>query len=163
MRHAKRLRQKAQPQNQTFQGILKAPEIITWRAIMEAQKAVLSILESNLQKEGSTVSRFQILFYLYFEGPMAPSVIANRMVVTRGNITAFFKRLVVDKLIKAVSGKSESRPKYALTDKGKKEFERVFPAHTARVQKLVIPLDPKAVEQLKRIKQNAEDRAKTMR
>lgn len=131
--------------------------------MMYAHKAVFAVLESNLQKAGWTVPRFQIMFYLYFEGPLAPSEIAHRLIVTRGNITAFLRRLVADKLIKAVTGNSELRPKYALTIEGKRGFETIFPPHAARVKKLVPSLDHHAIEQLNRIKENAERLSKTMR
>jgi len=140
-----------------FLDILKSPEIVTWRAIMNAHKEILCVLESALQKEGFTVPRLQIMFHLYFQGPLPPSAIAEILSVTRGNITAFLKRLTNDKVVKTVPGKSEGRPKYALTTKGTREFEAIFPGHSARVKALVLPMTAEAVEQLNKIQQNAAE------
>lgn len=103
------------------------------------------------------------MFFLYFEGPMLPSIIADKMTVSRGNITAFLRRMMTDNLIKAVSGRSETRPKYTLTAKGKREFEKIFPGHAERVTKLVPAMDEKALNQLIKIKENAENLSKSMR
>ncbi len=148
--------------NEDFNEILERPEIKTWRAILETKNIVFSILESWLQKEGFTVPRFQVMFYLYFEGPTPPSVIADKMSVSRGNITAFFKRMLADKLIKTVAGKSQARPNYALTTKGEREFEKIFPDHAERVTKLVLAMDADMIDHLKKIKRNAENLGKSM-
>lgn len=115
------------------------------------------MLESALQREGFTVPRFQIMFYLYFQGPLLPSTIADLMTVTRGNITAFLKRLTADKIVKTVPGRSQGRPKYALTAKGKREFESMFPAHAERVKKLVLPMTANAIERLNEITKHAAE------
>jgi len=149
------MRQRKSVHNSGFEAILNRPEIQTWRAILEAQKNVFAILESNLQKIGYTVPRFQVMFYLYFDGPLLPSVLADRMVVSRGNITAFLKRLMDDKIVKKASGRSESRPKYGLTAKGKRDFEKIFPPHAERVGKLVPAMTDDAINQLRLIKETA--------
>ncbi|MGE0175030.1 MAG: MarR family winged helix-turn-helix transcriptional regulator [Oligoflexales bacterium] len=129
---------------------------------MDAHKEILCALESALQKEGFTVPRFQIMFHLYFEGPLPPSRIAEVLSVTRGNITAFLKRLTIDNIVKTVPGKSEGRPKYTLTTKGKREFEAIFPGHASRVMALVLPMTADAIEQLKKIQKHAEEICSTV-
>ena len=146
-----------------FKDLLENPAVISWRAILEAQRTIFAQLESCLQKEGFTVARFQIMFFLYFKGPLAPSTVADLTAVSRGNITAFFKRMLADDLIETVTGRSEARPKYTLTSNGRREFEKIFPQHVERVSKLVLPLEQPMIDQLQKAQLHARDASITLR
>lgn len=117
-----------------LQRLLEYPEVKSWRALMGAFTTILSKLEKGLLAEGCSVSRFQILFFLYFEGDLAAISIARKLVVTRGNITMFLRRMEADGLIKAVIPPGQKRPLFTLTAKGIKLFEKIFPPHIGRVR-----------------------------
>ncbi|MEZ4744305.1 MAG: MarR family transcriptional regulator [Bdellovibrionota bacterium] len=139
-----------------FEKILERPEIKTWRSILQTQKVIFSVLESNLQTIGFTLPRFQIMFHLYFEGAMSPSALADRLTVSRGNITAFLRRLLNDNVVQKTAGRSESRPKYILTLRGMHDFEKIFPQHVEKVSQLVTPMSEEALKQLDAVKKNAK-------
>ena len=115
---------------------------------MKAFSTIYSSLENKLLEDGCTVSRFQIMFYLYFDGPHRAIDIANKMIVSRGNITSFLRRLEKDEIIKAVYKKNEKRPSYTLTSNGKYFFESLFPKHLERVMKMTPSLNKKTIHQL---------------
>jgi DNA-binding MarR family transcriptional regulator len=91
------------------------------------------------------------MFHLYFTGPLSPSKIADLMMVTRGNITSFIKRMIEDDLITTHQKRGQKRVVYGLTDLGIKHFERIFPRHAKRVCKLVPKMPANFVKQLGQI------------
>ncbi len=123
---------------------------------MAAFKAVLTQLERALMAEGCSVSRFQILFYLYFEGDLPAVEIARKLLVTRGNITMFLRRMESDGLIKPIVPAGQKRPLFTLTKKGAVLFERILPPHIERVRKLAPTLDQNALRQLRAVKRSNE-------
>lgn len=128
--------------------LLDFPEVQSWRALMSAFKCIFSELEKGLMTEGCSVSRFQILFHLYFEGDLAAVEIARILLVTRGNISMFLRRMESDGLIKKNIPKGQKRPLFTLTLKGRRFFESIFPAHIERVRQLAPIFDPNTIKML---------------
>ncbi|MDZ4662704.1 MAG: helix-turn-helix domain-containing protein [Pseudomonadota bacterium] len=127
--------------------LLEDPQVQSWRAIMGAFQSVLADLEKGLMSDGLHVSRFQIFFYLYFEAPLSAADIARKLLVTRGNISTFLKRLEKDKqIVVCPTSPSMQRPLYRLSEVAERQFEKIFPDHIKRVKKLV-PVLPKSVTQ----------------
>ena len=119
---------------------LDDPAVKSWVAIMKSYRHIFSFLENKLLQHGCGVSRFQILLALYFEGPLAPVQLAERMSVSRANMTHFLRRLVEDKLVRPVSSTAK-RPQYELSEAGVTYFEELFPVHISNIKK-VVPVIP---------------------
>jgi len=101
-----------------------------------------------LVDDNCSVSRFEILFLLYFE-PNIPAVkLSRKMHVTRGNMSTFLKRMESDHLIKTTLPKGRKRPVYNLTTKGQNFFEKIFPEHINRVEKICPILSPATIKKL---------------
>lgn len=116
--------------------LLEEPAVKEWRSLMFSFKTLYKEFEEALLQEGCSYARFQILFFLYFEGAHAPISLSRKLLVTRANISTFLKRMKQDGLIKEVpSKKSNKRPDYSLTAKGEKAFEEIFPQHVRRIKK----------------------------
>ena len=139
-----------------LKDLLEHPTVQSWRALMAAFKAIFTQLEKGLMAEGCSVSRFQILFYLYFEGDLPAVEVARKLLVTRGNITMFLRRMESDGLVKPVIPSGQKRPLFTLTKKGSSLFERILPPHIERVCKLAPTLDQNALRQLKAVKKSNE-------
>lgn len=121
---------------------------------MTAFQSIFVELEKGLKKDGFHVSRFQILFFLYFGGPLSAADLARHLLVTRGNISMFLKRLERDRQIRVCpSSPSMRRPVYRLTKRAETIFETIFPKHIARVQKLAPALPPSMTKALLRLGQ----------
>lgn len=127
---------------------MEFPEVKSWRALMMAFKAIFSQLEKGLMAEGCSVSRFQILFNLYFDGEMPAVEIARKLVVTRGNISTFLRRMESDGLIRKRIPKGQKRPLYSLTERGNGFFEAILPAHIGRVRRLAPKLSAETISLL---------------
>lgn len=134
--------------------MLSIPEIVSWRALMDTKKAIFSVLESCFQIDGYTVPRFQILFYLYFNGPLGHKELGILNQFTKGNTTTFLKRMLTDSLIEEIKGHTNNRTLYQLSKKGLKEFEKLFPRHVQRVKSLILPFNDDFLLLLERIRQN---------
>lgn len=131
-----------------FVSMRDLPEVASWRALMEAFRVTYSFLEKGLVSDGWSMPRFQIILILYFEGPQSQSQLSRRFLVTRGNISAFCKRLQNDGLITPVKGVERKRPPFALTAKGAKLFEEIFPKHIKRIQSRMPIFKEESLEQL---------------
>lgn len=109
---------------------------------MNAFQTLYQSFEETLLKNGCSYSRFQLLFFLYFEGSLAPVEISKKMLVTRSNISMFLKRMIGDGLVtECPESSSVKRPCYMLTEEGSRLFERIFPEHIERV-KMSMPILP---------------------
>ncbi len=147
------------PQSQRhkeLRTLLEYPEVRSWRTLMGAFKAIFTRLEKGLMAEDCSVSRFQILFYLYFEGDLPAIAIARKLVVTRGNITMFLRRMESDGLIKPIIPPGQKRPVFTLTKKGTTFFEKVFPPHIERVRKLAPALNQDTLRLLRSVGQSQD-------
>jgi len=122
------------PKQKKLRSLLNYPEVKSWRVLMSAFKKILAKLEKGLIEEGCSVSRFQIMFYLYFDGNQSAIAISRKLIVTRGNITMFLRRMESDGLIKPVIPSGQKRPVFKLTKLGLSMFEKIFPAHISRVR-----------------------------
>jgi len=141
-------------------ALLKVSEVESWLSLMAAFNAIYQRLESALAVEQCSIPRFQILFNLYFGGGLPPIELSRRLLVTRGNISMFLKRLQTDGLIRQEKKTlSEKRSNYVLTAKGKALFEKVFPRHINRVRALMPALPGPQISVLRRIAASARSTA----
>lgn len=136
--------------------VLQQSDIQSWRLLMETFRTVYNRLEKTLTDEGASASRFQVLFYLYFEGPKRATELSRKLLVTRGNMTMFLRRMESDRLIKYQFEENQKRPVIHLTDKGIKFFEDLFPRHTDRVSTLVKPFSRQTRKDLEALLERAQ-------
>lgn len=132
--------------------LLDNEEVKSWRLLMDTFQAVFSRLEKSLLEEGLSVTRFQVLFHLYFEPDIMPAELSRRLLVTRGNMSMFLARMERDGLIERNIPYGKKRAEMVLTTKGSRYFERVFPRHIKRVKLLVKPLKKSTIAELNLIK-----------
>lgn len=119
---------------------------------MNAFQTIYQSFEEALLKNGCSYSRFQLLFFLYFEGSLAPVEISKKMLVTRSNISMFLKRMIGDGLVtECPESSSIKRPCYMLTEEGSRLFESVFPAHIERVKMTMPVLPARSIKKLQEL------------
>ncbi|MGE4107758.1 MAG: MarR family winged helix-turn-helix transcriptional regulator [Bacteriovoracia bacterium] len=119
---------------------------------MNAFQTLYRAFEEALLKDGCTYSRFQLLFFLYFEGSLAPIELSRKMLVTRSNMSMFLRRMIADGLVtKCPESSSAKRPCYMLTIKGNAFFEKLLPAHIRRVKASMPVLPQDSLQTLKQI------------
>lgn len=132
---------------------IEIDEIKSWRLLMSAFQCVYGQLEKGLADKGVSVSRFQVLFYLYFEGRTNASALSRKLLVTRSNMSMFLKRMESDGLIHFDIPMGQKRPEIELTVRGSRFFEDLFPAHAARVKAMVHSFAPQTIKDLEKIRQ----------
>jgi len=141
-----------QARKRELEQLLVQPEIESWRTLMGAFQVVYRELERGLLSEKCSISRFQILFQLYFHGPLSAAEIARRLLVTRGNISMFLKRLEADGLARSRSlTKGGKRTLIELSPEGMRFFESLLPRHIERVKRLMPCLTPDTLQVLREL------------
>lgn len=129
--------------------LLDNPKVISWRMALNTVEALYSRFEDELIKSGCSMSRFEMLFFIYFDGPLSAVQLSAKMKVSRGNITAFVKRLLKDDLITPCrSSSTATRLKYSLSQKGEVFFEKIFKIHLKHIDKMISPLSNKTLKEL---------------
>lgn len=122
----------------TMKKHLENPDVMFWQKIRSYVFKTVRELEKSMQNDGMSLSRFELLFFLYFDGELAPVELSRRMDVTRANISTFLRRLEKEELITKVTlNDDQKRPLYMLSKKGKLLFESFFPKHIKRVKAAV--------------------------
>jgi DNA-binding MarR family transcriptional regulator len=120
-----------------FEKLLYRPKVKSWRILFRTHRAVFQYLDSEMRKKDCSISKFQILLLIYFNGPMTPVALSRSLNVSRANTTTFLRRIVKEGLIEATTeGGSEKRPAFNLTPKGEEYFEGVFPDHIDDIEKI---------------------------
>lgn len=137
--------------------VLKRPKIKAWSALFNTHRSIFAYLDAQLAKNGCSISKFQILLHLYFNGPMTPVQISRKLNVSRANTTTFLKRIMIDDLIvPTLEGGSQKRPAYQLTKQGANYFEKIFPLHIEEVDKVLLPFSKDFLAVLEKIESRVE-------
>lgn len=139
-------------EKQDMQELLNLSKVKAWRTLMHAYTQIYRYLESELLKENCSISRFQIFFYLYFQGPLSSIELAQLLNVTRGNISTFVRRLSDDSLVEVnpTNGRG-GKQLISLSPKGKSQFESFFPEHIKRVTSVMPEISSKSLKILSEI------------
>lgn len=97
-----------------------------------------------------TAPQFGVLEALYHLGPLSLGELAEKLLVTGGNITYVMDRLESQGLVARERSGSDRRVVRAhLTTKGRATIEGVFPGHVEFVRKLVTGLEVEEQEELR--------------
>lgn len=139
-----------------LEKLLDAPKVKSWRHALNTVEFVYSRFEDELVKHGCNMSRFEMLFHIYFSGPLSAIQLSVKMGVSRGNISGFVKRLLKDDLIAPCKMSSTAaRPKYSLSLQGEAFFEKIFKIHLNHIDEMITPLSSKALQELSRWEESA--------
>lgn len=99
---------------------------------------------------GLTIPQFGILEALHHLGPLSLGELADKLLVTGGNITYVMDRLEEQELVYRERSEEDRRVvKAHLTPAGEELISRVFPGHAAFVHQLVDHLSPEEREDLR--------------
>jgi len=129
----------------------KSEAVLCWKTIVFAYRTVVDELEYKLKEKGFSISKFQILYMLYFQAPLKPVHLAKEIKVSKANISTFIKRMKMEDLVKEVYLGGEKWPHYELTSKGSKIFEEVFPDHVDIISQLIKPMPQELMSYLLKI------------
>ena len=123
-----------------LEKMLEDPKIVSWRLALNSVEELYDQFDKKLNEVGCNMSRFEMLFFIYFTGPLSAIQLAAKMKVSRGNISAFLKRLKSDGLIEPCKiSSTATRPKFVLSVKGEEYFTEIFKLHIKQIKASVHP------------------------
>jgi MarR family 2-MHQ and catechol resistance regulon transcriptional repressor len=108
-----------------------------WIALARCYSMFSRAVACKVQDYGLTTPQFGVLEALHHLGPMTLGDLADKLLVTGGNVTYVMDRLEEQGLVQRVRSPEDRRIIQAkLTDKGKALIAEVFPGHGEYIERL---------------------------
>jgi MarR family 2-MHQ and catechol resistance regulon transcriptional repressor len=123
-----------------------------WIALARCYATYTKAVAYKVQEYDLTVPQFGALEALYHLGPLSLGDLADKLLVTGGNVTYVMDRLEAQGLVLRFRSESDRRVVLAkLTEKGRALVARVFPEHASFIEHLCRHLDPAEQQDLRRL------------
>lgn len=123
-----------------------------WVALARCYATYTKAVAAKVQEYDLTVPQFGALEALYHLGPLSLGDLAEKLLVTGGNVTFVMDRLEGQGLVTRFRSESDRRVVLArLTDSGRDLVARVFPEHAEYIEMLCRHLAPDEQEDLRRL------------
>ena len=123
-----------------------------WIALARCYGTLAREVSAKVSEYGLTTPQFGIMEALYHLGPLTLGDLANKLLVTGGNITYLMDRLEDQGLVMRDRSESDRRVVRArLTALGEKTIADIFPGHAAFVSDLAGHLDTDEQLELRRL------------
>lgn len=121
--------------------------------LVRGTNSLLSALLPPLQRDfGLTESQLGVLEALLHLGPLTQGQICEKILKSGSNVTTVVDNLERDALVQRVRDAGDRRVQVVhLTEKGKELIERAFPAHSARITRLMQALSADEQTELGRL------------
>jgi MarR family 2-MHQ and catechol resistance regulon transcriptional repressor len=114
-----------------------------WIALARCYVTFSRAVACKVAEYDLTAPQFGVLEALYHVGPLSLGDLAEKLLVTGGNVTYVMDRLEAQDLVsRERSGDDRRVVRAHLTTKGRATIEAVFPGHVGFVRSLVDNLDP---------------------
>ena len=124
----------------------------TFVCLVRAASAIGTRTTTHLADDKLSASQFSVLEALYHLGPLSQRQLAEKLLVTGGNITFLIDNLEKRELVKRVRSEEDRRSyQIHLTRAGQVLTEKVFPRHQDMIVDLFDCLSVSEQEELKRI------------
>lgn len=126
-----------------------SPQVEAYVKLIRTAEALHAQVSRGLVSENLTASQFSALKALRFHGTMPQKAIASYLLKTAGNVT-----LVLDNLEKRglITRKRQTDDRRVvdvdLSRLGRETFDRIYPAHIARIESAMSPLHADQIDQL---------------
>lgn len=123
-----------------------------WIALARCYSTFGKAIAAKVQEYGLTVPQFGALEALYHLGPLSLGELADKLLVTGGNVTYVMDRLEGQKLVYRYRREDDRRVVEAkLTEEGRALVARVFPEHAEYVEQLCRHLEPADQDEMRRL------------
>jgi MarR family 2-MHQ and catechol resistance regulon transcriptional repressor len=123
-----------------------------WIALARCYSTYSKAAASMVQECGLTLPQFGTLEALYHLGPLSLGELADKLLVTGGNVTYVMDRLESQGLVARFRSQNDRRVVHAkLTEEGKALVARVFPEHVSYIEYLCRHLGAEEQEELRRL------------
>lgn len=123
-----------------------------WIVLARAYTTFARSVSAKVTEYGLTPAQFGILEALHHLGPLSLGELADKLLVTGGNVTYVMDRLEASDLVRRRRSGQDRRVIVAhLTERGRCLIGDVFPGHAAFVRAMVDPLERGEQEELRRL------------
>jgi MarR family 2-MHQ and catechol resistance regulon transcriptional repressor len=121
-----------------------------WIALARCYSTYSKAVQAVVLERDLTLPQFGALEALYHLGPLSLGELADKLLVTGGNVTYVMDRLEGQGLVARYRSETDRRVVHArLTDEGKAMVASVFPEHARYIAHLCRHLEPQEQEQLR--------------
>jgi MarR family 2-MHQ and catechol resistance regulon transcriptional repressor len=120
--------------------------------LVRASDAVVNALHREVSGQGLTISQFGILEVLLHVGPSCQGELASKLLRSGASMTSVVEGLEQRELVVRQRTAEDKRfVRVALTGKGRKLIEGLFPEHARKVARLFRVLSDREQEELRRL------------
>lgn len=136
-------KQKVSSENRQLTAVPTDPAVQAWVHLAHAYHRIARQLESALDDHGLTLAQFEILARLHFDGAISQNELAQRLLVTKGNICGLLDRMAAAHLVTRKTDPSDRRVNQLhMTAHGRRKFAAAFPDHIEKIRELMVDLPP---------------------
>ncbi|GAB4182301.1 MAG: MarR family transcriptional regulator [Wenzhouxiangellaceae bacterium] len=135
-----------------------------WRSVIRAYQTCAHQYEKLMQQFGLTTAQFDVLAAINaVDGRCKPSDLANRLLVSKGNISGLLKRLRAQQLIHIAADASDGRAYWCeLTPKARQLYQQAQQASLAFVREQLSPFSAAQHDQVEQIMRQMTRHLQTM-
>lgn len=127
----------------------RQPAILAWLHMMRIHHQVQKREIAHLAEHNLTLPQFDVLAQLNREEGITQQVLADRLLVTKGNVCGLMDRLMEQGLVERRDDPQDRRAYMLhLTPKGKQLIQEVMPAHSQIIVEQIGQLAPEKQKQL---------------
>jgi DNA-binding MarR family transcriptional regulator len=127
-------------------GSLRRASVLAWLRLLRVSQKVERDLAGQLRLWGLNSAQFDVLAHVGADEGITQQELADSLLVTKGNVAQLLDRMEKRGLIERRSQGRTNR--LFLTDKGRRTFGEVVPAHEALIDELLSALSEKEQRQL---------------
>jgi len=129
-----------------------------WMNLMRVHQTIQQKVIDLMARYGLTLAQFDVLVQLQREEGITQQQLADRLLVTKGNVTGLIDRLEREKLVERRSDSEDRRSNLLyLTDSGSAQILQILPEHKTQLRTLMDILSREKQEQLLTLLQELEE------
>src|SRR4051812_47899479 len=114
------------------------PELDAWVQLVAAYHRVVRRLEQALDGHGLSLAQFEVLAHLHFDGAITQNELAQRLLVTKGNVCGLLDRMGAAGLVERKADPADRRAnRLVLTARGTALLTEALPPHLALIQEVM--------------------------
>jgi DNA-binding MarR family transcriptional regulator len=119
----------------------KGVELDAWVELVHAYHRMIRRLEQALDDHGLSLPQFEVLAHLHYDGAITQNELAQRLLVTKGNVCGLIDRLEAAGLVERTTDPEDRRAnRLRLTGRGTALLSEALPPHLALIREMMGPL-----------------------
>jgi DNA-binding MarR family transcriptional regulator len=136
------------------------PEVRAWVQLVRAYQRIVRRMEQALDGHGLSLAQFEVLAHVHFEAGISQSELAQRLLVTKGNVCGLIDRLGAAGLVIRKADPDDRRAnRLFLTSRGTALLAATLPTHLAIIQEMLGDLKGSELQALHDLLGRLADRA----